>query len=410
MINKYLLSTKNIFYLYILSFFYPRPIYYFPISPIVYVRLDDIIWAILVLTWFLKYGISVNKIIKIPLAKSILFFLFLCLISTLRILSLGGGAKPLLHSLLYIFRLFEYASIYFITSFLTIRQKEREKYLNLFILASTGIALVSILQYIGLLPELEPVQHNLKTRGILSTFTSGPLLSSTLLIGIILLLRKITINRILFLPVIIASIVIQVIALLFTLTRSVYIGTIVGIIVYILVIGKLRYKFLLALILAFIGWYLYKIIEILFPNPEVLIEKMSWESRKYGWNAFKEIISDDLSILLLGVGFFNWRYILAEQTLIYGGHNNYLSVLGELGIIGLILYLRIWIGFLYLSLKVGDSYGKTYFSILIGLLISCIMQETLYPVYVMEGFLGIVMLLSALIFKSNKMLIRNGKT
>lgn len=401
MMDKHLLRTKNLFYLYIFSFFYPRPIYYFAISPIVYIRLDDIIWTILFLTWLLKYKISVEKIVKVPLAKYMLFFLFLCLISTLRLIAFGEGIKPLLHSFLYILRLFEYISIYFITSFLAIRQEEREKYLNLFILASTIVAVISIFQYFALLPELEPVQHNLRTRGILSIFSSGPLLSSTLLIGIILLLRKIEISRKFLLPIIIAFLMIQVIALLFTLVRSVYIGLIASIIVYILVIGKLRHKFLLVSILAFIGLYLYKNIESWFLNPEILTEKMSWEARIYGWDVFREIILGNPSILLLGVGFFNWRYTLAEKTLIYGGHNNYLSVLGELGIIGLVLYLRIWIGFLHLSLKIGDSYSKAYFSILIGLLISCLTQETLYPVYVMEGFLGMVMFLSALIFKSN---------
>ena len=135
-------------------------------------------------------------------------------------------------------------------------------------------------------------------------------------------------------------------------------------------------------------------------NPKIIFEGSSWESRLFGWRAFKEIISKDFSVLFLGVGFLNWRYALSYKTLLYGGHNNYLSVLGELGIFGLIVFLWIWVKVLYHSWSnrnVSDSFGRAYFAIIVGLLISCVTQETLYPVYVMEGFLGMVMFLSALL-------------
>lgn len=103
--------------------------------------------------------------------------------------------------------------------------------------------------------------------------------------------------------------------------------------------------------------------------------------------------------LFTGVGFMNWRYEVNKfaQGLSSGGHNNFLSVTLELGLVGLLFFVWFWAGLANRIGKVSRLPGSRAVSAaLYGLLVSCLFQETFYPVQSFENFLNFVMFVGGL--------------
>ena len=114
-----------------------------------------------------------------------------------------------------------------------------------------------------------------------------------------------------------------------------------------------------------------------------------------------DFVSSRPEVLIVGVGYMNWRYEVNRfaEGRSSGGHNNFLTVLLELGVVGMVAFLWFWGG---LSFRIGRLHGRdspgarAVRAGIVGLVVSCASQETLYPVWSMESLLTFVALIGGL--------------
>ncbi len=126
-------------------------------------------------------------------------------------------------------------------------------------------------------------------------------------------------------------------------------------------------------------------------------------SRIYIYKHFFEAIYKNPLIALFGVGFMNWRYYLEGATGGSAGHNVYLQVFGDLGIVGLLVFLWFWLRTFKMAnrlAKQGDGWAIGYLSILTAYLAAGLSAEILYPVPAMENCLMLIFLITGIVLSS----------
>ena len=124
-------------------------------------------------------------------------------------------------------------------------------------------------------------------------------------------------------------------------------------------------------------------------------------TRPYIWGKTVRALVGRPDVLLFGTGFQNYRNL---DTGAAAGHCVYLHVLVELGVVGLIVFLR-WMRSLWGNLRVLERHpqlapsvaGHAGIMCLLTLLVVGIFNETLYPSRAVPGFMGFALAFFAIV-------------
>lgn len=134
------------------------------------------------------------------------------------------------------------------------------------------------------------------------------------------------------------------------------------------------------------------------------VEKTLGETGRFGgWAVAIKYLANHATAALVGVGFDCWGWTIYKAGGQAAGHNLYLHVLGELGIIGGILYLAFFFRLTWRFFSTlgsgGDAevIGRLALALLISLLVGSITAELLYPTTSQITCLATVMFLMGLV-------------
>ena len=198
------------------------------------------------------------------------------------------------------------------------------------------------------------------------------------------------------------------VVLVFTESRSAWLATLISITVYLLLLRRTTSKIYWLIAFLCVGIVVIgseNIRQIYNGRPIVdfstgqVAQDLAVQSRLYGYAHSVSYILEHPDILFFGVGFMNWRYALYSYSLMYSGHNNYLTALAELGLIG-------FLGFCNLLFQAGKTawkqvkynlpFTRFYLSLMVGLLIAACFEDILWPAVALESFLAFIMMISAI--------------
>lgn len=390
------------------SYFFVRPIYYLPFSVYTYIRPDDLLWALVMVSWI----INIKKVQRIslkslPLFGVIVVLLIVAMLSGFRVFVLSPYAMPIGNYFWFLLRLFQYVSVYFIVGTADFSDKERNALFSLMILTGAVVAAISFLQFMGVLETFPRMPHIGDPGTITATFSFKTEFGAIAMILILLVIDKMIRQKWNWLLgfLLLGCFTLM---LLISQSRSAWVACVIGISVYMLTIRSFKTKIIWSMVLIiagilFMGFQgniqLYNSHPIIDLETGRLSKDEAVSARLTSHPVIIKYLSTRPDIILLGVGLMNWRYTLTPISRIYGGHNNYLTALVELGLFGLLAF-----GFLLLqgflsarkAMKLNQPYSQFYLSVLAGLCAACLFEDIFWPAVAQESFLAFFMFVSAL--------------
>lgn len=402
------LDTEKAYLLLLLSVSTVIVIVQLPFSDFTYIRFDDVAWGILLLVVMRREHLTTtyDSLKKYSDIRPLIIFSILAAISLLRIVSLSdNNVTPILHSIWFQLK-FMQCVIIFILSLLYFPIEKRDLFFKSVIFLGTILAVIGILQFAEVLPLYEYHQLNKFSPGQIASVLSPNsehlgiymVIALFLSYGMVEISKKNTKKTI-----VIVAIALMFFALVLTGSRSSWVGFLVGNIVFVLSSikrRKLGMFSIIVLVLTGVTIISSDLREILLAGVYNEHRIGSAMYRVDSYSRFFEVLKSNPMISLVGVGFMNWRYTLVQSTEITWAHNNYLSVLGELGVGGLLVFLWFWFSTLNISRRLanaGDIWAKCYNSILTAILVACLTSEALYPVWSFENLLLFIMTISGVI-------------
>jgi O-antigen ligase len=391
------------------SYFYVRPIYFLPMSNLTYIRVDDVLWALVFTSWLInarKRARSIS-IRSLPLFWPLLCLCLLSVLSGIRVFMLTPSPMPLGNYAWFLFRLLQYVSVYFIVGTINFSTQERSRLFSLMILCGAVISSIIFLQYLGILTEF-PLPKYVETAGaITGTFNFKTQIGAVSMILVFLALDKIVWRKLYWWLGIILFGCFSVL-LLITQSRSAWVAFVVGILVYLLTMRTFRSKFFLGttLIIAGVLFFgiesnqqLYNSRPIFDMETGELNKDAAVSARLNSLPVILSYLADNPDIVFFGVGFMNWRYTLSPVSEIYGGHNNYLTAFAELGLFGFIVFCFVIIKGIWSawkSLKQNQPFSQCYMAIFVGLCAASFFEDIFWPAIAQESFLAFFLFISAL--------------
>ena len=186
-----------------------------------------------------------------------------------------------------------------------------------------------------------------------------------------------------------------VIIIIITLSasRSAYFGIFFSLIVFFLFHFRFKMKHFIYLFLIIVGltalYFFTPLganVSLTFQSNQTKYLDLSSASRFVIWlGAVKHFISADILTKLFGVGIGCYQtiqygfVIFGESKAITGAHNNFLHVLSELGLTGLIIYSVLFFQICKILFnRMDDPLAKSFFFLTIALLASSLTQETFW--------------------------------
>lgn len=397
------INKTTTLYVYILTFTYTLPIFMLLQAQI---RIDDFIFVIIASVWFMDKAL--NPDVDAPkkiFARPLIIWLIINALSILINLH-NFNTHQIIRSGYHLFRMIEYVAVYFIVSDMIKSQKMKITLIRLVWLITLFICLYGLYQYHigGLIRVTSTLSENHAHIGCFL------LLTFFVLIGYISVTRNV-LEKIL----IILTLPLMVYVLFLSASRAGILALAFGALVYFMFMLR-PLGWVIAVILVFAIIYMgidfiqnlqeYELGIAGFQNLERDISLMG---RFYIWYEAVDMIRQNPSILITGVGLGAFRAALYPHTPLFagasGGHNNFLHHLTETGILGLAIFIYI----LYILLReslhrarqpVRDDktlyYG--YFCGLAALVLTAITQETFSVQVSLHNILGYFFLVTALIF------------
>lgn len=349
------------------------------------IRLDDILLAVITLSWFAKT--AVNKglalFIKTPLNKAIGIYLLACLVATLQG-SVLGYVSPFKASF-FLLRYFEYFLLYLLVANHIHSRKQVEFFLKAFFITCALVSLFGIIQIPGGGRVSAPFEGEI---GEPNTFGGYLLLIFSLALGLFLqnISRRMKVS--------LAGLAVLIfIPFLFTLSRASYLAIIFS---YLTLIVLSRRKTALISVMAAI------IISVLLLRPEAVFSRIEYtfQIRQARLVKVGETYLDPSSsarILSWEESFHEWKKnpILGRGVSGFGFiDGQYIVTLVETGLVGLFAFLwLLWTifkntlsihkhaeDFLYKGLSLGFLAG------FVGLLIHALTANTFIIIRIMEPF------------------------
>lgn len=400
---------ENIFLLLLISYSFVFPVLQLPYSDLTYLRFDDIIWILFIVLSLLRISSKKEKILHYPYFKPLILLCIIILLSSFQILY-GSQEKyhlAIYNSLWYQMRFFQGVAVLLITSIL-FPNRLRKKCLQYIFAFGFILSIIGIFQFLKILP----IYHYHKLN-IHSTYSINSLLSfNSAHLGAYLIAASFfgleifeSIKRglgkyfILFLNIAILA------CLIYTSSRASWFGWIGGFMFFALYKRGFKKRILW---LIFIGILLITFMSLptLRNNIYYNIGEKRIESATHRLNAYKltlNYLSNNPRVLFWGVGFMDWRYSLYGITTVASAHNNYLDVLAELGILGLIIFCWFWTLIFKMSKKLSNEKifgGRSFSAILIGYFVASLSGELIYPVWSLESFFSLLMLMTGIVLSS----------
>jgi len=360
------------------------------------ISLNDVLLSLVILVWVVNHLFRKQKFVLGQLFKPMLFFVTIGLISLL--LNFPNlGVNNLLASSLYLARWIAYALIYVIANEFEPRFKKIISYSLLF----SG-SIVVVLGYIQFFfyPSLRNLYYLGWDEHLYRMFSSlldpnfaGAFFAIFFLYTITFLgsyLAKKELIRSLLIGLISVG---TFIALYLTYSRSALIMLLIGVIIYLCLIGKKKF-IVLAILLILLS---------VFILPKSFATEGTNFLRAASSEARIKTVQEALTIIqkspLYGVGFNAYRYAGNRLGIVtgldwmdsHGGagtDNSFLFVLATTGIVGLTVYLY----FLYRVFALGISnmrknkYAIVLISLLAGLIINSLFVNSLFYVFILEWF------------------------
>jgi O-antigen ligase len=352
------------------------------------VSVNDVLLAAVILVWIINHVFHKQKFVLGKLYKPILLFSAIGLISLLLNFS-NLGITNLLASSLYLVRWIAYALIYVIVSEFEPKFKNKIAY-SLLIAGSIVVALGYIQFFFY--PSLRNLYYLGWDEHLYRMFSSfldpnyAGAFFAIFFLYTIAFLREYLANKKLIKSLLISLIALfTFIALYLTYSRSALIMLLIGVIIYLCLIGKKKF-IALAIVLIFLSIFILP--KSFTTEGTNFLRAVSSEARiKSAQEALKVIQSSPI----YGVGFNAYRYAGNRLGIVtgldwqasHGGagtDNSFLFVLATTGIIGLIIYLN----FLYKIIRLGlsnikrNKYAAVLVSSLVGLLISSLFINSLF--------------------------------
>lgn len=380
-------------------------------------RIYDFV-GIIIIYLFVKFnGVLVEYIKSIPPFKYFYYFLLWATFSLLFTLVFSvalGRILWFIQSVLYLFHFW----VFFLTSvFISIYihdLKNLKRLVSFLLLVSVLAFLIIILQNLGIIPFL---WSDIYYKGYLG-FLSGTFGPNKVVVGIssliILILcigllneKRVKINKSLLLTAMISALFV----LLISGSRTSYLGLLSFGMFYFI---KNTIKFFVSILVL---WLLF--LGVTFVKPE-LVEKINEtfenrvENKIKNPNAFKEGDVDDLYedlgsgrkglslkyieylfenpyIIPLGVGFNN-RLMIG-----FSAHNIYLSLINELGLLGVFLYFRWMLSFLRIKMAQFKQMEIALKGVVFAMLVTLFFGEHIYVYRPLFGLSGLFMLITVLL-------------
>lgn len=404
-----LLNVKIGLVLLLCSYFYVRPLYYLPVSLLTYIRLDDMLWGLVVISWLLNLRKTrTGSLRALPLFAPLVILCVIAALSGIRVFLLSSSFTAWGNFLWFLIRLLEYVSVYFVVGTVDFTDKERETLFNVMILCGAVVALVIFLQYLGILQHLlSPVVYIAGSGGMWGTFSFKTQAGAVAMILALLALDKTVRHR--WTPWVgLLLLACFSLMLLVTQSRSAWVAFAVGLIVYLFSMRSLRSKILWSTLLImavalFFGLEstreLYSAHPILDPLTGRLSQDEAVAARLTSLPLIFQYLVAHPDVIFLGVGFMNWRYTVYSTSTIYFGHNNYISALVELGLPGLFAFCY----FLFRSLLTAwrgtrrrQALSSFFLAMVAGLAAACFFEDIFWPAVAQESFLAFFMFIAAL--------------
>jgi len=391
-------------YIYVLSFAYAVP--FFEYYDSVFVRLDDVLFIVIALFWFMDKTLSEKRAASGTfLASPLLIWLGINAL-TAALLFPRASSIQLFKAAYLLLRLIQYTAIYFIIADFIKTERMRVVILRLLFISTVFICIYAFAQYI--------VFERWRVSGPLSGNHAH--IGSYLLFMFFIFAAYIGFTRniieralvVVFLPV-------MVYILFLSASRAAILSLFPGVIIALL-ISKKPTLWVLALALTGAGIYYggyflenLKTYGLGTAQFQGLNPDLSTFGRVLIWFGIYQFFLHNPFALLTGVGLGNIGRSVLPYTpykmSVTGGHNNYLHNLAETGIIGLAVFLYIMYALLKTSLRRAYDTARRdralyygYFCGLAALLFASLTQETFSVQPSMFNFLGFFFLVTAVIF------------
>lgn len=344
-----------------------------PLGQLTFIRLDDLLYALLFMRWLLdlyrgqwKGAVFVREMGWMPvlfLVSPMISFLFLW-----PRVSLEPAAK----SLYYVLKHLQYVSIFPIAYVYLYRSKFGSRLIDLLLLGAMLVAAYGILEYVNLVPTGDNVGLNAKleklhTVGVTSTLSvqhAHIAVYITLILSLIfgrLASARNSGERIIYMVMMVAMLVVGALSL----ARLAVIGTATTIIVF-LTLRRAK-GFAVAAVTAVVVAVMYPWLASLGESSApggmgrlfVWEGSQSFELRTLIWRSTIEASTANVGAMLFGSGFGMFPYSLASALFerthgvpASGAHNSYLMTFSELGATGLGVLMAFQFGIIK---KVWDS-------------------------------------------------------
>ncbi len=358
------------------------------------IKLFDIMVGVLGISWILQNLKDLSSVYKNAIGKYIIMFCGIASVSLL-VNFPRFSEEQILIGLLYLVRFVFYALIFFIVK--SFPESFRKKILILLCVAGVVIAFIGFIQYIyySNLQNLyylgwDHHMYRLFTVFFDPNYAGAFLVLVFTLIGTILLQKKLMLKKKnAFLTI---SVAIIIVALYLTFSRSAFIMFFASFLTFCFLEKKMRF-FLFILIIA--------LITFIFSSKNFYIENLNL-LRTASTYARVESMRNAMLIIsenpLLGVGFNTYRYIQVhmgyrnikgadKSHADAGTDNSFLFVFATTGIVGFIVYIRMWSVILMRSYraykKKHQIIGLIVFCSSIGLLVNALFINSLFYTSIM---------------------------
>ncbi|MFC1553413.1 O-antigen ligase family protein [candidate division KSB1 bacterium] len=410
MIFPFLYISKTVtLYIYAVSFSFTIPLFSYRMD----LRLDDILFFVMFTVWLMDKALNSKaetpeKIFKKPL----LLWLGINAVSVILILPQFGWFF-FIRSAVFMVRFAEYILIYFIVTDLIKTHSQKIILLRIILYSSFFVCIYGLYQYyfMGLVDITSTLSPNHAHIGVYIS------LSFFVLLGFFRITDSFIDKFLIFL-----TLPMMVYIVFLSSSRMGVISLLFGIFIFLLFSKKFLPAALavaLAVFMIFFGLdYLDSLMRVdeSYAGIQNLERDLSTMGRLYIWYGTYEMVTNNPTVLITGVGLAGFKSALLPYTQLIdgasGAHNNFIHILVETGIAGLLIFLfliyRILKQSLFLSRISNNSDRFLYFGYFCGLaaiVFSCFTQETFSVQESLHNILGYIFLVTAVVFaKSNNVI------
>lgn len=399
-----LLNIRITLYVFIFSFTFSVTLVEY--NAAIHFRADDFLFPLLYIVWFFDRALNPQKkLSEKQFALPIILFLAVTAVTTVYS-TVGYGTGFVFRAGYYFIKLVQYSSLYFIVNDLIDSHRIRQILMRLIFLSTVIITFYGFFEYhvLGYHVATGPLSDNHSHIGAYLAFMifvfGGYALSTKNIPEKLLCLGMIPVMfYVLIISASRAGILAAIAAfgILLVFTKRPFFILIAGIFGAFAVTFGLDY--LMQLQEAGVSKAQFQDMEA---DLSFMGRVLIWLS---AWNMFRS----DPSILITGVGLGNFFHgtmpYMVLKSSATGAHNNYIHVLAEAGVFGLLSWFYIFFAMLRKSLaKFRDKLNSErylfygYFCGLCALLITCLTQETFSVQTALSNFLGFFFVFTAILF------------